>query len=347
MKKIIAFAFVIFTLLLLVSCADKKESEWALSCGDTKISKNAYHAQIVTYKTEFLLNYLGVTEDNEMYWTQDSPGGRMESVGDVILKMTLEDMVQFAWVVDYAKKNGFAIGEEEKSTIEADLAELKSGFDTDEKYLEYIGKLGLEEADVKEYVENTYLYDKGFEKLTSEGGLYEINDETLMNYYKKNFYTVKHIFLNDVNKLDEEGNSVDLTEEEKNEKSRKAEEILADLENGVPFDLFYSMSEDDAAASYPNGITFTKGVTTDISFEDEVAKMKVGDYKIIRPENGGVYVVARIELDETAYPDFEEYIYTAVYQSITEDVYRDHSREVEVNTEVVDSFDITKIPVLS
>ena len=35
-------------------------------------------------------------------------------------------------------------------------------------------------------------------------------------------------------------------------------------------------------------------------------------------------------------PNFEEYIYTAVYQSITEDIYRDHSREVEVNTEVVE-----------
>ena len=346
MKKIIAFIFVSMTLLMLISCSEKDATDWALSCGDTKISKNAYQAQLVTYKSEFLLNYLGVTEDNEKYWTQDSPGGRMETVADTLLDMTLEDMVQFVWVIEYAKKNGFTIGEEERAILEEDLETLRSGFETDEEYLEYIGKLGLEEADVTEYVENTLLYDKGFEKLTSEGGLYEVTDETIKNYYSKNFYTVKQIFLNDVNKLDEEGNAVELTEEEKSEKTLKAEEILKDLESGMPFDLYYIMGEDGAAEAYPNGMTFTKGVTSDVTFEDEVAKMKIGDYKIIRPENGGVYVVARLELDENAFSDYEEYVYTAVYQSITEDIYRDHSREVEVNEEVIGSFDIKTLPVL-
>ncbi len=346
MKKILAFACVILTVFSLISCSEKEATDWALSCGDTKISKNAYHAQLVTYKTEFLFNYLGVTEDNENYWTQDSPGGRMESVGDVLSQMTLEDMVQFTWVVEYAKKNGFTIGEEEKKLADEKLAELKSGFETDEEYLEYIAKLGIIEADVVEYVENTMLYDKGFEKLTSEGGLYAVDDETLKDYYSKNFYTVKHVFLNDVNKLDEEGNTVELTDEEKNEKTLKAEEILAELQRGMPFDLYYALSEDGAATSCPNGMTFTKGVTSDVSFEDEVATMKIGDYKIIRPQNGGVYVVTRLELDESAFSDYEEYIYTAVYQSITEDIYRDHSREVEVNEEAIGSFDIKTVPVL-
>lgn len=346
MKKIITFALIIFTAFSLISCVEKEKSEWALSCGETKISKNAYHAQLVTYKSEFLFSYLGVTEDNENYWTQDSPGGRMETVADTLSKMTLEDMVQFAWVVEYAKKNGFTIGEEERTLAEENLAGLKSGFETDEEYLEYINKLGLLEKDVTEYLENTILYDRGFEKLTSEGGLYEVTDETLKNYYSNNFYTVKHVFLNDVNKVDEEGNAVELTDEEKNEKAFKAEEILSDLESGIPFDIFYTMSEDGAATAYPNGMTFTKGVTSDVSFEDEVATMKIGDYKIIRPENGGVYVVTRLELDESAFYDYEEYIYTAVYQSITEDIYRDHSREVEVNEEVIGSFDIKTLPVL-
>lgn len=345
MKKIVLFLVVVFSVITLASCS--AEEEWAVSCGDTKISKNAFQAQLVTYKTEFLLNYLGVEEDNNDYWTQTTPGGEFGTFEEALIQMTLEDMVQFAWVVEYAKRCGVEISDIDREVIEEDFTRLKKTFESEDGFEEYIKKLGLTEDDVKVYLENTLYYDEGFGRLVAQDGLYPVTDALLKGFYEENFYTVKYVYLNDETKTDEDGNTVPLTEEEIQEKHLRADGIISDLENGVSFDVLYMMTEDAAYEEYPDGMTMTPGLTTDVTLDEEILSMEIGEYKKITPESGGIYVVSRVELDDMAYYEYEEYINTAVYQAVTEDIYSDHASEVEVNEEVIQSFDVKSLPILN
>lgn len=343
MKKIVLL-LVVLSLLTLVSCSDK--NEWALKAGDTTLSKGTFHAQAVTYKNDFLQTYLGMTDDYPALWNQPSPENKNETVGQVVMRMALEDMTQFAWVVEYAKDNGATLTEEEIKSIDDSFNELKNKFDKEEDFNEYVEKLGVTPEELKEHLESTLYYDKGFNDLIAEDGQYPVSDEDLWNYYETNFYTVKHIFFNNINNYDADGNPVEMTEAQKEEKMEKAKKVLADLDEGVSFDSLYMLSEDGASTSYPNGMTFGVGLTTDISYEEAVMNMQVGEYKIIEPMNGGIYVVMRTALDESAFEEYEQFVFGAVCQEITESIYNDHKDEVKVNLDVINSLDVTKMAIL-
>ncbi|MBQ7897724.1 MAG: hypothetical protein IJ323_04960 [Clostridia bacterium] len=343
MKKIILALLFIF---VFTSCASNDDA-WSLSCGDTSLSPGSFYAQAVTYKNDFLQGYLGLTEDSASIWTQDSPSGGNESVADSLMRMVVEDMTQFVWVVEYAKDNGAVVTEEEKESLQKDFEEMKSGFTDNEAFLEYIGKLNVTEEELHAHLNETLYYDKGFEMLTSEGGLYAVSDEDLLEYYKNNFYTVKHVFFNDVTSTDEEGNTVTLTEEGKAEKLEKAKKVIADLDEGIPFETLYMLSEDGASTSFPDGMTIAQGFTSDASYEEEVMALDIGEYKLIIPDNGGVYVVKRMPVDEGAFEEYYDYVYSAVCQEITEKIYSDHKNEVTVNYDLINTFDIKAMPVLN
>ena len=104
MKKIIVL---LLSLLLLVSCTETKSEVAALSCGETVITREVFYSHLVNYKHDFLQNYLGIKEDNEAIWTQDSPGGRNENIAEAVTRMAVEDMIQFIWITEYANQNGF------------------------------------------------------------------------------------------------------------------------------------------------------------------------------------------------------------------------------------------------
>lgn len=343
MKRIIA---IVLFLLLLTSCTAKNEG-WALSCGDTKLSSGSFHAQTVTYKNEFLQGYLGITDDSEMIWTQDAPTENNESVEDSLMRMVVEDMTQFVWVVEYAKDNGVTITDEEKENLEKDFLEMKSSFPTNEDYLDYIGKLNVTEEELRAHLTETLYYDKGFEMLTSEGGLYALTEEDLIEYFKDNFVTIKHIFFNDVATIDEGGNTLTLTEKGKAEKLEKAKSVLADLDAGIPFETLHMLSEDGASTSYPDGMTFTEGFTTDASYEEAVMALNEGEYKLITPDNGGIYIAMRMHIDMSAFEEYHDYVYSAVCQEVTEKIYADHKNDVKVNYDFINTLDIKTMPVLN
>ncbi len=342
MKKII---ILLLALLLLVSCSEKP-SDPALVCGSTEISREVFHSHLVNYKNDFLYNYLGITEDNEAIWTQDSPGGRNENVAEAVTRMAVEDMMQFAWVVEYAVKNGDTVTDEEKAKIESSVASMKEGFESEKEYNEYLGKLGLTEGELKSYLESTYLYDKGFGRLIGEGGEYAVAEERYQEYYNENFFTVKHIFLDDEYYYDENGNATALSDEERLQKITFANNLLTDLENGTSMDVLYMFSEDGAQSEYPNGITFGKGFTSDASYEEAVLQMEIGERKIIQPSGGGIYVVERVELLSEDYAEYEEYIKSAIYQEIADEIYADHKSEVTVNYDVINSMNIIEMPIM-
>ncbi len=347
MKRITALILIAISLLSLASCTDNKgtiDSSGAIVAGDTKLDGAAYYSELYTYKNDFLFNYLGLTEDNAAIWSQDSPSGRTETVGETLSRMALEDMVQFAWVVEYAKDNGAVLSDEDKEKLEEGYQNLKDSLETEEKYQEYLATLKFTDETIKEYLEQTLYYDKGFALLIGENGLYPVAEEEYDKYYEDNFYTVKHIFVNNVSKEDEEGNSVALTEEEIKAQNEKADKIYADLENGDSFDTLFMLSEDGMQNTYPDGITFTEGMI-DSAYEEAVSKLEIGKYAKVNGTNGGIYIVLRQELSQSDREEYDDYIRSAVHSDIQSEIYTDHKKEVTVNYDVINSYKIEDIPV--
>lgn len=340
MKKI---ALILVLLFALTSCSNSVIP--AISVGDTVISDNAFYSELLNYKNEFLLNYLGLSEDSEAIWTQDSPGGKNENVGEAVTRMAVEEMVQFAWVVEYAKKSGAKITDEDKKAIEEDIKALKESFDSEEEFNTYLETLRLNDKELETYIQNTYYYDKGFEKLVSQGGKYEVGEEELKKFYEDNFFTVKHIFIDTLYGYTENGSPVELTEMEKAGKYARAQKIMEDLESGTDFNILTSFSEDGSAATYPDGITFGLGLTSDYAYENAVAELSVGEYTYYESE-GGIYIIKREELSESGFSEYSDYIRSAVYAEVSEKIYSDHKDEVTVNYEVINGMDIKTIPVV-
>ncbi len=338
MKKVL---LILALVLLLSSCSN---STPAISVGSTEISENAFYSELLNYKRDFLFGYLGVSEDSAAIWTQDSPEGKNENVGEAVTRMAVEEMVQFAWVIEYAKDNGAKITDEDKKLIEEDLKKLKDSFESEEEFNSYLENLHLNDKELKEYIENTYYYDKGFEKLISEGGEYEVGEEQLKKYYEDNFFTVKHIFIDTLYGYDGNGNPVELTEMEKAGKYSRVQQIIDDLENGGNFDILTTFSEDGSHVTYPDGITFGMGLTSDFAYENAVAETKVGEYTYYESE-GGIYIIKRQELSETDFNQYIDYIKSAVYAEVSEKIYSDHKDEVKVNYEVINGMDIKEIKI--
>ncbi|MBE6700472.1 MAG: hypothetical protein E7582_01085 [Ruminococcaceae bacterium] len=345
MKKALSLILILLILISLVSCSNSSKNV-AITCGSTTVSGEIFYSQLLNYKNEFLISYLGLTEDNPAIWSQDSPTGRLETMGEALTRMAVEDMTQFAWVIEYAKDNGVTIDEENKKGIEEAVASLKENFETEEEYKEYLTTLKLDDESLNTYLEYTILYDEGFRLLTGEGGPYALTEEDYKEYYEKNFYTVKHIFVNNVSKVGEDGEEVPLTEDEIKEKEDKAKGILDALDKGEDFETHYLFSEDQMAVSYPDGITIADGFTYDTAYESTAKALKEGEYKMVNGTSGGIYIILRLPLSESDYEEYKSYVQTVVNQEVTTRIYSDCKNDVTVNYDVINSYPIEEIPIL-
>ncbi len=344
MKRLTAFILCILMMSAFVSCSETDTNEYFITVGDTKLVSAVYYSELYGYKIDFLESYLGLTEDNAPIWTQDSPNGRGETVGDALKRMALEDMVQFAWVVEYARNNGAALTEQDLSEIEESIASTKEDFETEEEYQEYMDFLKFTDETLRAYLEDTFIYDKGFEMLIAEGGDYAISEDAFDKFYEENFYTVKHIFINNVNKETDDGETVELTEDEIAAQNDKAQSIYDDLQNGSEFDILFMLSEDNMSESYPNGLTFTEGMI-DSAYEEAVKNLEIGEYTMVNGSYGGVYIVKRLEISEADREQYESYIKNAVYTDVQTEIYNDHKDEVSVNYDIVNSYKMEDIPI--
>ncbi len=348
MKRIIAILLVIATVFAFVSCAENEETaSYAIKAGDTEISLAAYYSQLLTSKNEFLINYIGASTDNPAIWTQDSPSGNNESVGDTITRMTIEDMVQFAWVVEYARDNGATLSDEDMEKLAEGVKSMKERFESEEEYQEYLTTLKFDQEGIEEYLKLTLLYDKGFHLLIGENGLYAVEESEYDDFYNNNFYTVKHIFINNVSKETEDGEAVELTEDEKKEKEEKAEQIYSDLTEGASFDTLYMLGEDNMAGLYPDGMTYTDGMIGDTNYEDAVKALEIGEYTKVEGYYGGIYIVMRVPLSQTDREEYDTYIRTAVHSDLQEKIYADHKDEVIVNYDLINEYNIVDVPIMS
>ncbi len=160
------------------------------------------------------------------------------------------------------------------------------------------------------------LYNKIYESFYGVGGekYEEIKKQTLEYYNENGYMRAKHILI----QFPSNDDGSEVTEEQKAETRKKAEEVLEKAKNGEDFDkLIEEYNEDPGMSTYTAGYYFGKGEMVE-EFENATTALEENGISEIVESNYGYHIIKRLPLDdeniissdkfsELAYADLDEF----------------------------------------
>ncbi len=346
MKRIITLVLVLILAFSLCACDKNPEEGVALSYGDTGISEKYFTSEATGYKNYMIYYVFGFDSDSETVWDMKPDQTSDVTFGDEVKRLALEECASVAWVVDWAKNNGITLTEEDLKAVDEDIAALEEAVGGHEEYLDYIGKLGFAEEDMRDVGEINVMFEKGMDALTAKGGKYEITEEEIDDYFRENYVAVKHIFVNTFAEMDETtGEYVAISAEKLESQNERVKMYEEGLTNGDSFDFLYALSDDAMQPAYPNGMTITWGNVPSSVYEKACFDLEVGEWKRVDVENQGVYFVMRVEIPEEGLSRKEE-VPSLIRGEIQTEIYNEYEKDFVVNEEFIDSLDVKALPVM-
>ena len=340
-------ALLVIIALLLSSCASD-ESETVFAYGEASMNENLYFYELAMMKTQLLQEYSGGSIDIPALWAQDiGEGSTFDDYAYAQCQMNIATVLFFA---DYAMKHGGEITSEEKKSIDASIDNIVNEFGSKAAVNKYLETYSIDLKMYREYLELYALYNKGISLAFSETGEYAIPVEDMQKYYKNNFVTVKYIAIGtEYAGTDEEGNFIYYTDEEKQKKLDLIDEIIEGLEGGASFDDYYPLSEDGSSKNYPDGYTITSGVL-DASmqgFERVAFSLAEGEWDTFELEDTSTYIIKRVPLLESDFQNCVTNIMNKLVQVRMAEVVIENFDSFTMNQDIIDSYNMAMVPVLS
>ena len=344
MKKIIALLLACVFSMGLFSCSGKLPEGVVISCGDVDVSEDFFYSEVSAYKSSYLYGVLGLDADSESVWAADSEQEGV-TTGEAIIKLALEECCAMAWTVNYAKKNGVVLTEDDIALIDEDLAMLEESCGGREEYLEFIEEYGFTEEEMRKNAEFSLYYEKGMAMLCSENEEYYISDNEIDTYFNENYIAIKHVYVNNVAEQNEEGTYVQISSENYEKKNEKADTIEQALNNGDDFDILYTMSDDGMQSAYPDGMVITIGDVASVDYEIAAFGLEIGEWKRVDIPNYGIYFIKRVEMPSELAEERKAEVPYALRADIQSDIYSKHQDEFKINEEYLENFDINAVKV--
>lgn len=282
LKKAAAAVLASALCLSFAGCYDENDS-WAAKKGEDSLPLGGY------------IYYLNSAYSEAM--------GKV-STEEEVLKATVEDKGAETWIRDRAMtylKSYFYISDKFDELgleiTEDDQASIQSSTDTMWNYY----KTSMESLGIaKTSFDQTYSlyntkYQKVLETMYGKGGEKEISEDELRTYYTENYSSYDYFYVS-LTKKDDDGNSVDMTDDEKADVKKKLEAYVKDINSG-------STTIEDAAKEYAKDAlggedqstysapspTKTENLSSSIKSALEGAK----DNETVFAETDGTYYVVR------------------------------------------------------
>ena len=324
-KKLLALLLCAALLVsVLCSCGSQTEVE-------TDTAEEASPAAEADGTVVAVVNGRNVTEDEFVYflgyymdYMEQSYGEVEDWTADYSDGVTYEDFVKDAamqWFVyagaiaQQAERLGVELSEEDEANLESQWQEFLAGYETEEE-----AYAALEEADctaeLYQYILRVqYLNDMVFENMYGEYGAAMSDDECAAMTETDGYLMAKHILLLTTT-TDEDGNDVELSDEEKAELYSQMEDMKAQLdaasdeEKEELFDtLMNEYSEDTGLESNPTGFLFQEGDLVD-EFYQATVNLEIGGISDIVETSYGYHLIMREPVDYDVIPSaYSYYVY--------------------------------------
>ena len=207
-------------------------------------------------KSAYLYSATGAFKDDSALWEEDTGDG--VTVGDVIFNETLDSALSILHYASVAQEAGIALTEAENNEITATLDALVQSYGSRATFNNEMLRFGVGYNSLREFYKLEKLAQKGASHVLDKGGTNPITEEELLDYYKKNFVTLRHVYFNTAYADPETGEAV--TQEEKDKKSARADKILELIRDGhANLATFKNENEDGIINDSPDGITIPLG----------------------------------------------------------------------------------------
>lgn len=254
MKRVISLLMAILFVVgavFLGGCAGK-EYPPIITYGQKSVSINMFNYIFSLSKTMALSN-LGITQEQEEELWQSSVG---EVFAQEIKNDAVNTAMSMAYFADIAEKEGIQLTKQEQNSIEDQMDQMLTQYKVNKNgFNEMMSVCGANYDVVKDFLTLQLLANKGKEKALGQNGVHAVTEQEYLDYYNQNFVTVRHICVNNVNKVEANDKVVVLTDEEKAVKDAQIEDIMMSLASGQDLSDFAEFSSDDLLKYQPQGVT--------------------------------------------------------------------------------------------
>ena len=312
------FSVLLSGLLLFCSCSSAKES-YALygQYPNGKIraymtegmfryflsQQKASYLQVISYNDET------VTGDSEEIWQRISPQGKTyeETFFDETIKDATELVAANYLLYSFSSTSDpnkeYTLPEDYLDYVDSLIAEnAVQKYGSLSAFEDYLLNFGATLRDYTELYIMTANVDLLKDALFSDGGMAQITDEQIKNYYTEHYYSVRHIFVNTSYDEKIDGTRAPLSNAEETKREETAEKIYSFIAAGGSFEEAAETFTESYVTAYPNvNQTDISAKTANAPELGEALKeMEIGEVRSVRSAYG-IHIIKRVATDPENY----------------------------------------------
>ncbi len=298
MKKIITIILVVALAIAAVGYFVWESGSYVAKVGNRKIKSHEYTFFLLVQKKTTEREADIVDEQGAEEFWKNPVGG--EDPVTIVMNQALENAKEYKIQIIKAEKEKYGLSDQELKEIQDYLNNLMK----DKEYVNYVREdFGLTPAQFKDMMLKSQLVESfAYDFMQKNRDAISVDDEEVKAYYDENRgsiddVTVRHLLIS----TDIEG----ITEEQKQEKKKLAEDLFRRIQQGEDMTVLVSEYSEDPAVTQNNGVyTFTYIQAVEQSyapeFRDWAFQADTGETDIV--ETGSGYHIMRLENKNT----FEE-----------------------------------------
>lgn len=368
MKKTIIFVLILALILPLCSCT--ANSPVYASYGKYEITRSMYEYWIAYYKAGFYMSFAeyGLVDGNydESVWDQSVDGHATlgEQVKEHVDSLVCEMLVCAELFDQMGLGNDKNVKQQIEDLVDELLKNDMNSAGSRQELNAILGTYGMNTNTLRRVFEYEAKASVVSDRLFGEGGEHAVTDAEREQYYQNNYHRAKHILITNDEKyvLDDNGEpkmdiytgryvTEELTEEEKAEKQKLAEDLLARCEAGEDFDTIAKEYDEDGGKSvYTDGYFVTADSLFDTKYLTAVLTAEVGEVKLVETSYG-LMIIKKYPLDAGLWENevnavfFSDMDANIIAQKKTE-VYGAKYADITYDNEYKNSFKLSDVAVL-
>lgn len=273
-----------------------------------------------SYFIGYYMNYVQESYGEVEDWTAEISEGK--TYGDYVKEAALDWFVYAAALTQQAERSNVVLTEQDETYLTNQWEEFVSGYEDEASALAALEEYSCTKELYQYILEVQYLGQKIFNNLYGEIGQALSDEQCAAMVEGDGYLMAKHILLQTQTK-NENGETVEMSEEEKAEKYAKLEGLKEQLEaadaeeRAKLFDeLMLEYSEDPGSTNSPEGYLFQEGDMVTEFYEGTLA---LEEYEIseIVTTSYGYHLIERIPINYDAMPSSYSYYSNYGYDYLT------------------------------